>query len=451
MILQAGEGGRRLPPGFLIGCATAAHQVEGRIDNDWQQWSAEDPSRIADRSNASVACDHYARYREDLAELGAMHHNAHRFSVEWARVEPEPGWFDRAALDHYADVVRACRAAGMEPVVTLHHFTMPRWFARGGGVLRRDAPRLFARYASACAESFGDDVTWWLTINEPAVLAVIGHLQGRWPPGERSLWRTLRVLRGLLLMHAAGAQALHTVAARRGRPAHVSVAHHERPLRPRRRASPLDRAAALVPNHIFNRWFLRACAAGRLLPPLGDGRRIAGLRESLDYLGVNYYCDDAVSFDAASPGTLFARQEADPSLPHSSFGWAIDATGLRRALRSLWQEFRLPLLITENGVADVADELRPRFIVDHLNAALDAVDDGVDLRGYLHWTAWDNFEWAEGYTQRFGLFAVDPVTQARTPKPSATLYASICATGVVPGHAPGDPDPEAYHRGAGAR
>jgi beta-glucosidase len=288
-VILPADGGRSLPPDFLIGCATAAHQVEGHIDNDWQQWSAEDPSRIADRSNASVACDHYARFREDLSELGAMHQNAHRFSVEWARVEPEPGWFDRDALDHYAAVVDACRAAGMEPVVTLHHFTLPRWFARTGGVLRPDAPRLFARYASACAEAFGDRVAWWLTINEPAVLAVVGHLQGRWPPGERSLWRTLRVMRALLLMHAAAARALHLVGTRRGRPVRVSVAHHERRLRPLRPASLLDRAAALLPDYIFNRWFLKSCAAGRLLPPLGDGRRVAGVRESLDYNGVNNY------------------------------------------------------------------------------------------------------------------------------------------------------------------
>src|SRR5207302_7778828 len=153
--------------------------------------AAADRSRIADRSDASRACDHYARYRDDLAQLASMHQNAHRFSVEWARVEPEPGWFDPQALRHYADVVRTCRVNGLEPVVTLHHFTLPRWLARGGGVLRSDTPRLFARYAAACAEAFGDAVNWWLTINEPAVLAVVAHLQGRWPPGERSLWRTL--------------------------------------------------------------------------------------------------------------------------------------------------------------------------------------------------------------------------------------------------------------------
>src|SRR5438132_6687747 len=171
---------RRLPADFLLGCATAAHQVEGGIDNDWARWAAADPARIADRSNAAVACDHYARYREDIAQLASLHQNAHRFSVEWARVEPQPGWFDAAALRHYADVARTCRAHGIEPVVTLHHFTMPRWFADGGGVRRADAPRLFARYAAACAEALGEHVTWWVTINEPSVLAVVGHLQGRW-------------------------------------------------------------------------------------------------------------------------------------------------------------------------------------------------------------------------------------------------------------------------------
>jgi beta-glucosidase len=429
---------RVFPPDFLLGCATAAHQVEGHIDNDWAQWAAAEPARIADRSDASIACDHYRRYREDLAQLAGMHNNAHRFSLEWARIEPRPGYFDPAALEHYRDVARTCRAHGMEPVVTLHHFTMPRWFTDGGGVLRDDGAKLFGRYAAVCAESFGDIVTWWITVNEPAVLAVVGHLQGRWPPGERSLPRTMRVMRALLLMHVAAARALHVVASRHGRSARVSVAHQERRLRPLRSSSVLDRMIAALPDYIFNRWFLRSIAAGRLLPPLGFGQRVPWLDESLDYIGVNYYCEDLVSFDPRSPQTLFARQQADPKLPHTAFGWAIDPAGLRRALNSLWREFRLPLMVTENGVADDNDELRPGFLVDHLNAVLDAIADGVDVRGYLHWTSWDNFEWSEGYTKRFGFFAVNRQTQERTAKPSAHLYTQICQTRAVPAGVPSE-------------
>ncbi len=187
---------------------------------------------------------------------------------------------------------------------------------------------------------------------------------------------------------------------------------------------------------MFNRWFLQSCATGRMLPPVGTGAIVPGLARSLDYLGVNYYTEDTVRFDPKSPMTLFTKPVANPGRGVSSFGWAIDPSAMRRALVFLWTRFRLPLLVTENGVADVNDELRPQFLIDHLNSVLDAVDDGVDIRGYLHWTAWDNFEWAEGYTKRFGMWAVDPDTQQRIAKPSAALYSQIARSWQVPASLP---------------
>jgi beta-glucosidase len=423
---------RQLPDGLLLGCATAAHQVEGGIDNDWSRWVAEHPEAIAGGSDAVIAIDQYHRYREDFEQLGSMHHNAHRFSIEWARVEPQPGTFDREALAHYADVLRTCRSNGMEPVVTLQHFTLPVWLAESGGFATPDAPMRFARYAAACVEAFGDMVTWWVTINEPTVAAVLGRLEGVWPPGERSLRSTLAALRGLLRMHAAAAHAINTVSQQHQRPAQISIAHHERRLLPRDPSSPLDRAVSRVPDFLFNRWFLRSCIAGRVLRPVGRGEVVPGLAGSLTYLGVNHYTSESVSLDLGAPGMLFARHEAVPGLPLSSAGWAIDATGLRNALTDLWHEFGLPIIVTENGVADEHDELRPAYLRDHLRAVADAIDAGVDVRGYLYWTAWDNFEWAEGFTKRFGLIAVDRDTLDRIPKPSAALFAEICRTHTVP-------------------
>jgi beta-glucosidase len=423
---------RQLPEGFLLGCATAAHQVEGGIDNDWSRWVADHPEAIAGGGDAVVAIDQFHRYREDLEQLGSMHHSAHRFSIEWARVEPQPGQFDTDALAHYADVVRTCRRNGMEPVVTLHHFTLPAWLAESGGFAAPEAPMRFARYAAACAEALGDTVTWWVTINEPTVIAVLGHLEGVWPPGERSLRSTMASLRGLLRMHAAAAHAINVVSEQHHRIAQISIAHHERRLLPRDPSSSVDRAVSRLPDFLFNRWFLRSCAAGRVLRPVGHGEVVPGLAGSLTYLGVNHYTSEAVSLDLGAPGMLFARHEALPGLPLSSAGWAIDAAGLRNAVADLWRAFGLPIMITENGVADENDELRPAYLRDHLVAVADAIDAGVDIRGYLFWTAWDNFEWAEGYTKRFGLIAVDRDTQARIPKPSAALFAEICRTREVP-------------------
>jgi beta-glucosidase len=421
----------RIPEGFMIGTASAAHQVEGGLWNDWMRMERDEPGRIKNGDSAAVAIDHFHRYREDLALLAGMGHTAQRFSVEWARVEPEPGHFDLSALRHYAAVVAACRELGMEPVVTLQHFTLPVWLADRGGVLDPQAPRLFARYAAACAEAFGEEVRWWLTLNEPNVLMALGYAEGQWPPHRRSPVLALRAAAGLLRMHAAAATALHQSGAARGRPAMVSIAHHERPFRP----VPGSLAARLVawaPDLLFNRWFLWSCMRGRVLPPAGSGEVVPGLRGSLDYLGLNYYTDERVRFDWRASSRLFVSSDPDPSLPRNSLGWSIDPGGLRRALVSLSEEFRLPVMVTENGVADEDDELRSGFLVDHLRAVVEAIDGGADVLGYLHWTGFDNFEWLEGYGAKFGLVAVDRATLERHPKPSAEVFAGVCRTGVIP-------------------
>lgn len=427
----AEDGPLRVPEGWLLGTASAAHQVEGGLWNDWTRMERDEPWRIKGGDSAAVAIDHFHRYREDLALLAAMGHTAQRFSVEWARVEPQPGQFDLSALRHYAHVVTTCRELGMEPIVTLQHFTLPVWLADRGGVLDPEAPRLFARYTAACAEALGQEVRWWVTLNEPNVLMALAYAEGAWPPHRRSSLLALRAGVGLLRMHAAAATVLHQVAASQRRPALVSIAHHERPFRPRP-GSTGTRSVAWLPDRLFNRWFLWSCVRGRILPPAGSGQTVPGLRGSLDYLGLNYYADERVRFDWRASSRLFVSPDPDPALPRSSVGWSIDAGGLRRALISVSEEFRLPILVTENGVADEVDELRSGFLVDHLRAVIQAIGEGADVRGYLHWTGFDNFEWLEGYGAKFGLVAVDRETLERRPKPSAELLASICRTGVIP-------------------
>lgn len=419
------------PPGFLWGCASAAHQVEGGTENDWTVFERL-PGRIRDGSVSGIACDHWNRYPEDLRDYAAFGHNAHRFSVEWSRVEPQPGRYDEAALLHYRDVVAHCRQLGLEPVVTLHHFTLPLWLADRGGVCAEEAPPRFAAYAARVVEALGGQVSWWITVNEPVVLATLGYLYGEWPPQACSVGRAFAALRGLLRMHAAATLAIRDVAAGHGWPARVSVAHHVRGLRPARPASPLDHLAAALPDFLLNRWWLLACRDGIMRPPVAPWTRVPGAAGSLDWIGLNYYCDDLVAFDPRHPKKLFVRQFADPTKPTSSFGWAIDAGGLERALLWVWRTMRLPIVVTENGVADEADELRPRFLCDHVAAVGRALAAGAEVRGYLHWTAMDNFEWAEGYSKRFGLWSVDRVTLERRPKPSAYLFARICRANGLP-------------------
>ena len=404
--------------------------MEGGNRNDWSEFERR-PGAIKDGSTAEVACDHWNRWPRDLRDYADYGHNAHRFSVEWSRVEPEEGRIDGAALEHYAEVAARCAELGMEPLVTLHHFTLPLWLAERGGVRAADAPRRFAAYAAACAEAM-PGVRWWITVNEPVVLATLGHLHGTWPPGRRSLRGAFAALRGLLRMHAAATAALRDVAGRESREVRISVAHHVRGFAPATR-SPLDRAAAALPDHLANRWWLLACRDGRMRPPVGRWERVPGAAQSLDWIGLNYYADERVRFDVTRPGGLFARTFPDPDLPRSTFDWAIDPDGLRRAIHVVHDLTSLPVVITENGVADDHDELRPGFLVDHLGAVLAAIAEGADVRGYLHWTGMDNFEWAEGYTQRFGLWAVDRDTLERRPKPSAEVFARICRAGGIPG------------------
>jgi beta-glucosidase len=270
-----------------------------------------------------------------------------------------------------------------------------------------------------------------VTLNEPNVLMALGYAEGQWPPHRRSPALALRAAAGMLRMHAAAATALHQIGAARGRPAMVSIAHHERPFRPVP-GSIAARFAAWLPDLVFNRWFLWSCARGRVLPPAGSGQVVPGLRGSLDYLGLNYYADERVRFDWRASSRLFVSSDPDPALPRNSLGWSIDPGGLRRALVSLSEEFRLPVMVTENGVADEDDELRSGFLIDHLRAVVEAIDDGADVLGYLHWTGFDNFEWLEGYGAKFGLVAVDRTTLERRPKPSAEVFAGVCRTGVIP-------------------
>jgi beta-glucosidase len=417
------------PKDFLFGCATAAHQVEGGNNNDWTNW---EPEHILDRSVSGTAIDHYNRYPEDLKSLASLGQNAHRFSVEWSRVEPTEGEFDPDALRHYVDVVKTCRDLKLEPILTLQHFTLPKWLAKKGGVLSRDAPKLFARYAAVCAEALGPHVTWWVTINEPNIYGVMAYLRGEFPPGEHDIRATLRAMAALLRMHAAGALAIRAISARHERRAAISFAHHERPLRAPEDGTVLDRLSAKLPNFLFNRWFLKSAVTGRMLPPIGHGQRIYGLETSLDWLGVNFYSEEQVRFDSDNAAELFAKVGADPNKPQSSFGWAIDSSAFQRALLDLWKHFHLPIVITENGVSDENDELRPQFLVDYLAAVHGAIESGADIRGYLHWTAWDNFEWARGYSQKFGLFSVDHQTMSRKAKPSAAIYETICRQGLIP-------------------
>ena len=413
------------PPGFLWGTATAAHQVEGQNFNaDWWLWEQQ-PGRIRDGSTSRLACDHLRRYREDFDLLAHLHQNAHRLSVEWARIEPRPGEFDPAALAHYRRVLEALRERGIEPIVTLHHFTNPRWLAERGGWERPEVVDLFSRYVRRVVAEYDDLVRYWVTINEPGVYAYMSYLEGLWPPGVRSRRRAFQVARHMAYAHA---RAYHTVhdTSRRG-DVRVGLAHHMRIFDPHRPRVVLDRVLARIADYLFNWCLLCALIDGVFRFPLGYGQRVALARDSLDFIGLNYYSRDRVTFDIRRPHRLFGRDHPPTSGSHAPLsGWEIYPEGIYRLLRAL-SRFNKPILITENGIAEEGDDLRPAFILSHLLYVHRAIAEGAPVIGYLHWSALDNFEWIEGLRWRFGLIHVDFATQERRIKPSGYLYGQIAA------------------------
>ena len=416
----------RFPPHFRWGVATAAHQVEGNNDNnDWWDWEQQ-PGRIKDGSRSGLACNWWADAEEDLDRAAGMGLNALRLSVEWSRIEPRPGEFSAQALERYAQILRGLRERGLEPMVTLHHFTSPRWLAERGGWENPETVGLFARFTGRVVEALGPYCDLWCTVNEPNVYAYSGYMEGHFPPGKSDFGMAMHVLRQMLRGHAAAYREIHRLQPQ----ARVGLAHNMRVFDPLRSLSPLDRLAAWLPARAFNETILNALARGRWTLPLGRGsaREVQG---TLDWIGLNYYTRDHIAFDRRRWQSLFARQmhAPDVELLDGNYG-EFYPPGMYRFLVRL-SRMGLPIYVTENGIPDDDDDQRPRYIVTHLQQVARAIRDGAPVRGYYHWTLVDNFEWAEGWTLRFGLIALNVETQERTPRKSAGLYAAIARSGTL--------------------
>jgi beta-glucosidase len=420
----------RFPDGFLWGAATSSHQVEGdNVDNDWWDWE-QVPGHVVDGTRSGAAAMWWdGRAEDDLARAAELGHNAHRFGLEWSRLEPSPGVFDLTAFARYRAIFEHARALGMSIMVTLNHFTLPRWAAESGSWLARETVERFAAFASRCASTLGDVVDRWATLNEPNVLALMGYAGDRWPPGLGQVGAFARALANMMRAHAAGYRAVHevlpdaSVGIVLSLPSFVGA-------RPRRS----DATAAAGQDWIFNGVVLAALDRGRLLPPLALGpKRIDGLARSFDWIGVNYYGRYHVQFDPSAPQRAFGRHIDVGNVKTETNDWgAPHPAGLTEQLVRL-SRFAVPLFVTENGVYDNDDRVRPGYLVEHVRAVHAAIESGADVRGYFHWSLIDNFEWAEGWSTRFGLIGLDPGTQERTVRGSASVFARICRANGVEG------------------
>ncbi len=411
----------RFPAGFLWGAATSSHQVEGSNENsDW--WAWEQSGRVTEPSGA--AADHFHRFREDFDLARALGHTAHRFSLEWSRIETADGEFSADGLAHYRDVLEALRARGMEPVVTIFHYTLPLWLAERGGLEHPQFERYFERFVERVAREYGDLVRWWVTFNEPVVQVFKGWILGQWPPGRMQDFPAgLRVLRAMLRAHVRAYYALHA----RRPDAMVSVAKHALALTPCNPRNRLDRLSVRAREYLFNHLFLDALHSGAMRVPGLLWERLPRAR-TLDYVGLNYYTRDFVQNTGLSlpglVGNVCTLEHHGHIGKRNELGWEIYPEGFAHFLRA-YARYRRPILVTENGLPTNRDDDRWTFTFLHLWQLARAINEGVPVVGYLHWSLLDNYEWADGFKARFGLIAVDYATQARTIRESARKLAEV--------------------------
>ena len=424
----------RFPDGFLWGAATSAHQVEGdNCLNDW--WRFEQlAGTIAHGHVSGTACRHYEHFDQDFALAAADGHNVHRFSIEWSRIEPERGRIEAREVAHYHQVLESLRRHGLTPMVTLHHFTNPLWIADQGGWESRETIDRFCEFVRFCAREYGAEVDWWCTVNEPDVYGFRSYSESTWPPGKRDDSAALAVIANMLEAHGRAYRILHeedrTDADGDGRPVLAGFAKNYPILEPARPWFPLDVVRAWAEQRVFNDAVLEAPMTGELALSIPGAqpvkRRVPELAGSLDYLGLNYYTRWKVKMLAPDP-----HVSANGAVLND-LGWDIFPRGMEMALLRL-RSMNVPIVVTENGTADATDALRPRALAETILHMGRAMERGVPVRGYIHWSLMDNFEWAEGFGGRFGLYRVDfdDPERRRTRTRSAEIFSRVARANAI--------------------
>lgn len=416
------------PDKFLWGTATAAYQVEGNNTNaDWWQWERV-PGAILEGHTSGQASDWWEDAEADLQRAADLNNNAHRLSLAWDRIEPEPDGFDQAAIDRYRGILTKMHDLGLEPMVTLYHFVNPIWLAETGDLLADDIVNRFQKYTAKVVAELGDLVAKWVTVNEPMVYIVLRYIEDAFPePKDGRGWANgMKALSNLLRCHAAAYHTIKQVYPQ----SPVGVAKQYRPI-----LAPVGGRAAEVwagqLSTLFNDFWMRAMTDGRLRLPVGTSK-ISYLAETYDFVGVNYYTYSNVAWPP-SPALYDDAYPDDAIVGDGNYG-EIYPQGMMMAL--VWaSQFGKPIYVTENGMPDADDDHRPWFLLTHLREVHRAIERGIDVRGYYHWSLVDNFEWERGWTQRFGLYALDLESQQRTLTESGKLYKKICKAG---GFAGGD-------------
>jgi beta-glucosidase len=402
--------------GFLWGVASSGFQMEGGPSADWAR-------RDTDLAVRPAVTGHFDRFRQDILLLRDLGVNAYRFSPEWSRIQPDPGSWNESAADHYRALADALLEAGITPVLTLHHFTHPRWFHQDSPWHKPESVGVFLRYAESLVTRLRC-VRHWITFNEPYVFLLGGWLEGRMPPGIRDLELAGRAIRNTLECH----RQLHAMIHAEVPGAQVGVTHYMAVFAPRQRWNPLDRVVARAADTLVNRSLVEAFRTGVLriaLPFRPPFECEVPIRDTLDFFGLNYYTRIHLRWNPAMPHQAVVDSRDADGHGMSDLGWEVFPDGLARSAETA-ATLGVPIVVTENGIATSHPERKIRYIESHVNVLRRCIARGLDIRGYFYWSLMDNFEWFHGLRARFGLFSVDWETLERRKTPAAYAYARIC-------------------------
>ena len=409
----------KFPERFLWGTATSAHQVEGNNHNDWSEWEKENAERLVKEAKSywqswqqekfpemfssgnyisGRACDHYNRYEEDFDFAKAMNNNAHRFSIEWSRIEPEEGKFNEKEIEHYRQIILALRERGLEPFVTLWHWTMPVWFAEMGAFEKSGNIKYFVRFCEHIAKEFKDDVKFWIILNEPEIYAGNSYLKGIWSPQKNNFVSYFLVVRNLIRAH----QKVYKKIKKINPIIQVGIAKNNIYFEAYQ-----NKVVNVFLKKIINWWW--------------NFYFLNQIKNQQDFIGINHYFHNRINYG-------FNKNE---NKIVSDLGWELYPEAIYFVLKDL-KKYNKPIYITENGLADAADKYREWFVIKSLKNVHKAIQEGVNVRGYFYWSLLDNFEWDKGFWPRFGLIEINYKTLERKLRPSGKVYGEIAKENGIP-------------------
>lgn len=398
---------------IMFGVATSSTQIEGGDTNsNWNDWYKKEG--IKDGTNPARACDHYNRYKQDADLMASLNVQTYRLSLEWSRIEPKRDVFDEQVIEHYIDEIKYLRSKNILPLVTLHHFNNPMWFENLGGFLHKDSPYIFEKFVRVIVERFGDLVNEYITINEPNVYATSAYYFGEFPPGEKSVSKTITCMTNLARAHIVCYNAIHQIRKQMGfSDTKVGYASHVRIFEPLRKNNAIDKLGAKLMDKMFQAGLDKCAMMGKREFPIKRAKEFKP-GKYYEFVGINYYSRSKVK--------VFTEMTDPNCEKKNDMGWEIYPEGIKIVCDKYYSLFNAPIYITENGTADKNDAFRSEFIYSHL---LQLSKSCAKIKRYYHWSFIDNFEWMDGEKERFGIVHLDYDTQKRTIRKSGEFYSKI--------------------------